>query len=120
MPPMKPSEAPTVKAKRAPLVLIVGMGAAFVRRCHDAAVKMNATVVSIEAGAESTYAMQSLPIAVMMHERAIPGSPLGAIAAELGIELIPIASEALPEGEAEALITQAIETARERWRMSRP
>jgi hypothetical protein len=115
---VKPSEAPTVKAKRSPLVLLVGLSASFARRCHDAAVKVNATVVSVEAGAESTFAMQTLPIAVVMHESAVAGSPLGAIARELGIELIAIPGEELPDGEIEALITSAVSAARQRWRMS--
>jgi len=117
---VKPSEAPTVKAKRSPLILLVGLSAAFVRRCNDAAMKVQATVVAVEAGAESTFAMQTLPIAVVMHENAVPGSPLGTIARELGIELIPLADEDLPDAELETLITGAVTTARQRWRMSRP
>lgn len=117
---MKPSEAPTVKAKRSPLILLVGLSAPFVRRCNDAAVKVQASVVAVEAGAESTFAMQTLPIAVVMHEHAVPASPLGSIARELGIELIPLADEDLPDDKLEALVTGAVTTARERWRMSRP
>jgi hypothetical protein len=116
---VKPSEAPTVKAKRAPLVLCVGLGAAFVRRCNEAAVKVNASVVAVEAGAESTFAMQTLPIAVMMHEHAVPTSPLGTVARELGIELIPLTDEDLPQANLEELIARAITSARERWRASR-
>lgn len=117
---MKPSEAPTVKAKRSPVILVVGFGAPFVRRCDAAAVKLNATVVSVEAGAESTFAMQTLPIAVVMSESAIAASPLGTIARELGIELVSVADETPPEGHLEELITDAITAARDRWRMSRP
>jgi hypothetical protein len=117
---VKPSEAPTVKAKRSPLILLVGLSAPFVRRCNDAAAQINATVVSVEAGAESTFAMQTLPIAVVMLESAVAASPLGAIARELGIELVAIPGEDLPEGRIEALIGEAVSTARERWRMSRP
>jgi hypothetical protein len=117
---VKPSEAPTVKAKRSPLILLVGLSAPFVRRCHDAATKVQATVASVEAGGESTFAMQSLPIAVVMHENAVPGSPLGTIARELGIELIPLADESLPDAELETLIEGALNAARVRWRMSRP
>lgn len=114
---MKPNEAPTVKAKRSPLILLVGLSAAFVRRCHEAAGKVHATVVAVEAGAESTFAMQTLPVAVVMHENAVPRSPLGTIARELGIELIPLADEDLPDDKLEALIAGAVNTARERWRM---
>jgi hypothetical protein len=117
---VKPSEAPTVKAKRSLLVLIVGLGASFVRRANAAATAMNATVVSVEAGAESTVAMQSLPIAVVMLETAVPGSPLGSIAKELGIELVTIRDEDLPEGKVEELITGVVNAARERWRMLKP
>jgi len=117
---VKPSEAPTVKAKRSPLIMVVGLGAPFVRRCHDAAAKVNATVVGVEAGSESSFAMQSLPIAVVMHESAVASSPFGTIAGELGIELIRIADEALPDGKLEELITTAVGAARERWRMGRP
>lgn len=114
---MKPSEAPTVKAKRSPLILIVGLDAPFVRRCNEAAVKVNATVASVEPGAESTFAMQSLPIAVVMHESAVPASPLGSVARELGIELIAIPGDDMPDGKVEELITQAVEAARVRWKM---
>jgi hypothetical protein len=117
---VKSSDAPTVKAKRSPVILLVGLGAPFVRRCHDAAAKVNATVVSVETGGESTFAMQTLPIAVVMHESAVPASPLGTIARELSIELIAIADESLPEGQIEQFITEAVNTARERWRMTRP
>jgi hypothetical protein len=117
---VKPSEAPTVKAKRSPVILVVGFGAPFVHRCNDAALKVNATVVSVEAGAESTFAMQTLPIAVVMSQSAIASSPLGTIARELGIELIAVADETPPEGHLEELVTEAVTTARERWRMSRP
>jgi hypothetical protein len=117
---VKPSEAPTIKAKRSPLILLVGLSAAFVRRCNEAATKVQATVVAVEMGAESSFAMQTLPIAVVMHEHAVPASPLGSIARELNIELIPLADEDLPDAQIEALITNAITSARERWRMSRP
>ena len=114
---MKHSEAPTVKAKRSPLILCVGLGAPFVRRCDEAAAKVNATVTSVEAGAESTFAMQSLPIAVVMHESAVAGSPLGTIARELGIELIAVPDEDMPESKIEELVTEAVTTARARWHM---
>ncbi len=116
---VKPSEAPTIKAKRSPLILIVGLGAPFVRRANAAALGLNATVVAVEAGAESTFAMQTLPIAVVMQESALPGSPLGTIARELGIELLTITEEDLPEGKVEELITGVIDAAHERWRPSR-
>jgi hypothetical protein len=114
---VKLSEAPTVKAKRSPLILVVGLSAPFVRRCDEAAAKVNATVTSVEAGAESTFAMQSLPIAVVMHETAVASSPLGTIARELGIELIAVPGEDMPEGKMEELITEAVNTARARWQM---
>jgi hypothetical protein len=117
---VKPSEAPTVKAKRSPLILLVGLSAPFVRRCHEAALRVQATVVAVEAGAESTFAMQTLPIAVVMHENAVPASPLGTIARELGIELIPLSDEDLPDDKLDSLIKGAVDTARDRWRMSRP
>jgi hypothetical protein len=116
---VKPSEAPTVKAKRSPLILLVGLSAPFVRRCNEAAAKVQATVAAVEAGAESTFAMQTLPIAVMMHENAVPASPLATIARELGIELIPLVDEDLPDDTLEETIARAINAARERWRMSR-
>jgi hypothetical protein len=117
---VKPSEAPTIKAKRSPVILLVGMDAQFVRRSAEAAIKVNATVESVEAGGESTFAMQTLPIAIVMHEKAVPSSPLGTIARELGIELIAVPEEDLPEGRIEQLITAAVNTAHERWRVTRP
>jgi hypothetical protein len=115
--PVKPSDAPTVKAKRAPLVLCVGLGAAFVRRCNEAAMRASASVVAVEAGGESTFAMQTLPSAVIMHESAVPGSPLGAIARELGIELVTITDEQLSDERIEELVHGALAAARERWRL---
>lgn len=64
--------------------------------------------------------MQTLPIAIVMHEKAVPSSPLGTIARELGIELIAIPDGGLPEGRIEQLITAAVNTAHERWRVVRP
>jgi hypothetical protein len=117
---VKTSEAPTIKAKRSPVILLVGLDAQFVGRCQDAAIKVNATVESVEAGGESTFAMQTLPIAIVMHQRAVSASPLGTIARELGIELIAIPDEGLPEGRIEQLVTEAVGTAHERWRVTRP
>ncbi len=117
---MKPSEAPTIKAKRSPVILLVGLDAQLVRRCQDAAIKVNATVESVEAGGESNFAMQTLPIAIVMHEGAVAASPLGTIARELGIELIAIPDGDLPAGRIEQLITDAVNMAHERWRVTRP
>lgn len=116
---MKPSDAPTIKAKRSPVILLVGLDATLVRRCREAAIRVNATVESVEAGGESTFAMQTLPIAIVMHESAVPASPLGTIARELGIELIAITGEAALEGRIEQLITAAVNAAHERWRTAR-
>jgi hypothetical protein len=55
-----------------------------------------------------------------MLESAVPGSPLGTIAKELGIELLTVADEDLPEGKVEELITGVVSAARERWRMNKP
>lgn len=115
---MKPSDAPTVKAKRSPIVLVVGFPAAFVRRCNDAALKGQATVVGVEAGAESSFATQTLPIAVVMHTSAVPASPLGKIARELGIELVTLDDEDVPDPRLEELILGAITASQTRKRGS--
>ncbi len=114
---VKPSDAPTVKAKRSPLILIVGLGAPFVKRANAAAVGLNATVVAMEAGAESSFAMQTLPVAVFMKESAVQASPLGTIARELGIALVTVTDEDLPEGKVEELVAGVLAAARERWRL---
>lgn len=113
---MKPSDATTVKAKRAPVILVVGFGAAFVRRCNDAALSAHATVVGVEAGAESAFVMQTLPLAVMMHADALARSPLGAIAGDLGVELIPLADETVSDTRLELLITGAMLASQTRLR----
>jgi hypothetical protein len=105
---VKPSDTPTVKAKRSPVILVVGFNAAFVRRCNEAALSAHATVVGVEAGAESAFAMQTLPLAVIMEAKAVATSPLGTIARDLGIELIPIADDAVTDTRLELLITGAM------------
>jgi hypothetical protein len=115
---VKPSDVPTVKAKRTPLVLCVGLGAAFVQRCQEIAERAYATVVSVEAGAESSVVMEALPSVVVMHQRVASSSPLGAIAGELGIELVTIAREDLPEAEFDEQVSDALAAARARWRTS--
>lgn len=111
---MKPNEAPTVKAKRSPVILVVGFGAAFVRRCNEAAADSHATVVGVEAGAESAFAMQTLPIAVVMQRDGIRTSPLATIARELGIGLIPVPDEAVTDARLKELITGAVTAAQSR------
>jgi hypothetical protein len=113
---VKPSDAPTVKAKRSPVILVVGFNAAFVRRCNDAAVAAHATVVGVEAGAESAFAMQTLPLAVIMEAKAVASSPLGTIARDLGIELIPLADDTVSDTRLEVLITGAILASQSRSR----
>jgi hypothetical protein len=115
---VKPSDAPTVKAKRTPLVLCVGLGAAFVQRCEEVAARAYATVVSVEAGSESSVVMGSLPSVVVMLAHVASSSPLGAIAGELGIELVTIAREDLPGAELDEQLTDALAAARARWRTS--
>jgi hypothetical protein len=105
---VKPSDTPTVKAKRSQVILVVGFSAAFVRRCNEAALAAHATVVGVEAGAESAFAMQTLPLAVIMEAKAVASSPLGTIARDLGIEMIPLADETVTDTRLELLITGAM------------
>jgi hypothetical protein len=116
---VKSTDAPTVKAKRSSVILIVGFSPAFVRRCNDAASKVEATVVGVEAGAESTFAMQTLPLAVMMEETAMKSSPLCTIAPELGIELLKVPDEEVDDARLLELITDATTAAQRRRRASR-
>lgn len=113
---MKPSEAPTIKAKRSPVILVVGFGAAFVRRCNDAAAAAHATVVGVEAGAESAFAMQTLPVAVVMQRDSVAASPLGSIAHELGIELVALADDGIDDGDLRAQLERALTAAQNRSR----
>jgi hypothetical protein len=111
---VKPSEAPTVKAKRTPVILVVGFPAAFVRRCTDVTADTHATVVGVEAGAESAFAMQTLPIVVVMRTEAVPTSPLGTIARDLGIELVTIADESVGEARLKELVVGALAASQSR------
>jgi len=113
---VKPSDATTVKAKRSPIILVVGFGAAFVRRCNEAAAQEHATVVGVEAGAESAFAMQALPYAVVMHEAAIPTSPLATIARELGIELVALTDDTVTDARLKDLFAAALAAAQKRTR----
>lgn len=113
---MKPSEAPTIKAKRSPVILVVGFGATFVRRCNDAASAAHATVVGVEAGAESAFAMQTLPIAVVMQHDAVAASPLGSIARELGIEVVALPDDSIGDVELGAALESALAAAQSRAR----
>ncbi len=113
---MKPNDAPTVKAKRSTVVLVVGFDAAFVRRCNEAAAAVHATVAGVEPGAESTFAMQTLPIAVVMQSDAAKTSPLGAIARELGIEMITVADDTVPDARLRELIGNAVAASQRRPR----
>ena len=117
---VKSTDAPTVKAKRSSVILIVGFSPAFVRRCNDAASKVEATVVGVEAGAESTFAMQTLPLAVMMEETAMKSSPLCTIAPELGIELLKVPGEEVDDARILELITDATTAAQRRRRAAGP
>jgi hypothetical protein len=113
---VKPNDAPTVKAKRSTVILVVGFDPAFVRRCNEAAAAAHATVVGVEHGAESTFAMQTLPIAVVMQSDAARTSPLGAIARELGIELIALADDTVPDARLRELINGAVMASQRRTR----
>ncbi|MFT3767331.1 MAG: hypothetical protein QM820_17670 [Minicystis sp.] len=116
---MKPSEVPTVKAKRSLVILVVGFGAEFVRRCDAAARGTEATVVGVEAGAESAFAMQTLPLAVVMQRDTIRTSPLATIARELGIGLIAVPGEDVTDARLKELIEGALAAAQARSRSSR-
>jgi hypothetical protein len=113
---VKPSDATTVKAKRSPIILVVGFGAAFVRRCNEAAAESHATVVGVEAGAESAFAMQALPYAVVIQKSAVPTSPLASIARELGIELIELVDDTVGDARLKELFAAALSAAQKRAR----
>ena len=113
---MKPNEAPTVKAKRSPVILVVGFGAALVRRCNDLVTPMQATVAGVESGAESAFAMQKLPMAVVMRKDAVSSSPRASIARELGIELIALSGDDVDDVELKVLLEGALNAAQNRAR----
>lgn len=113
---MKPSDVPTVKAKRAHVILVVGFSPSFVSRCNAAAAHTEATITGVEAGAESAFAMQTLPLAVVMQRDTIRSSPLATIARELGIGLIAVPGEDVPDDRLKALIDGALAAAQARAR----
>lgn len=113
---MKPSDIPTVKAKRAQVILVVGLSPSFVARCHAAAANTEATITHVEAGAEGAFAMQTLPLGVVMQRDAIRSSSLATIARELGIGLIPVPDEDVSDARLKELITGALAAAQARSR----
>ena len=102
------SDAPTVRAKRSPIILIVGFSDEFVRRCSVAAAQRQTTVAGVAAGAESAFIMQAVPNAVVMSESAAVGSALAKIAPDLGIELVTLADENLSDAALDDVIAKAI------------
>jgi hypothetical protein len=102
-------DAPTIKAKRAPVLLLVGVDDALAQRCQRAAAASGVAVAS--NAAESTLAMQSLPLAILFHERALGTSPIARVAREVGIEMRS-ATEELPDAALNALIDEMIRAAR--------
>jgi hypothetical protein len=114
--PVKPSDVPTVKAKRAQVILVVGFGPSFVSRCSAVAADTEVTVTGVEAGAEGTFAMQTLPLAVVMQRDAIRSSPLATIARELGIGLLPVQDEDVSDARLKELFTGALAAAQARSR----
>lgn len=119
MMPVKSSDLPTIKAKRAQVILVVGFGDAFVARVREAAANTEATITGVEAGAESAYAMQSLPLAVVMARDVIRTSSLATIARELGIGLIAIPAEGVSDARLRELIVGALAAAEARARTHR-
>lgn len=113
---MQSSDVPTVKAKRAHVILAVGLSPSFVARCHAATADTEATITAIEPGAESAFAMQTLPLAVIMQRDAMRGSPLATVARELGIGLIPVPDEDVSDARLKSLIDGALAAAQARAR----
>ena len=87
-------------------------------RCNAAAANTEATITSVEAGAESAFVMQTLPLAVVMQRDAIRISPLATIARELGIGLIAVPDEDVSDARLKALIDGALAAAQARARHS--
>jgi hypothetical protein len=102
------SDAPTLRAKRSPIILVVGFSDDFVRRCGEAAARHQTTVAGVAEGAESTFIMQAVPNAVVMRESAAVGSALAKIAPDLGIELVTLADEDVSDAALDDLIAKAI------------
>lgn len=113
---VKPSDVPTVKAKRSHIILVVGFSPRFVSRVAAAAENTEATITGVEAGAEGAFAMQTLPLAVVMQRDAIRTSSLATIARELGIGLMPVPDEDVTDARLKELIAGALAAAQARSR----
>jgi hypothetical protein len=111
---VKSTEVPTVKVQRSFVILVVGFSEGFVRRCQVLAEGTEATVTGVDLGAESAFAMQTLPLAVVMQRDGIRTSPLGTIARELGIGLIPVTGEDVTDVRLKELFDNALAAARAR------
>lgn len=100
----------TVRVRPAPVVLIVNPSAAFLRRCGDVAIQVQAVVVEANEQSFQTLAAQTRSIAVVMLEETFAKSPamFTAMAKEAGTPIITIADENIPQADLEARILGAI------------
>jgi hypothetical protein len=111
-------ESPTVRAKREPLLLLVGLTPAFARRCEKSASRLGAKVAS-HVGAESSFMMQSLPSAVLIHDRLLATSPVAEVARQVGIELRTVGTEEIHDADLDALVSEALRAASDSSRRPR-
>ena len=113
---VKSTDIPTIRQKRSLVVLVVGFGPDFVGRCEKAAAGTELKVVAVEAGGESAFAMQTLPLAVVMQRDTIRTSPLASIARELGIGLLAVPGEEVTDARLKELFDGALAAGQARSR----
>src|SRR4051794_35632132 len=102
---------PTVRVRPAPVLLVVGCSAAFVRRCNEAAVQGRAIAVETDLTTFTTLATQTRARAALMPAVMYATNALlfEAIAKSAGTRLVTVSNESIDQAELGAIILGAVE-----------
>jgi hypothetical protein len=94
---------PTIRIKPAPVVLILGASAAFIRRCHDVTTKAQAVVVETDISSFSKVASQTRARAVVMPEAIFNTNAelFTTLAADAGTTIVTVPGETIAQPELE-------------------
>jgi hypothetical protein len=102
---------PTVRVRPAPVLLVVGGSADFVRRCNEAAMQGRAIAVDTDLTTFTTLATQTRARAALMPAVTYAtNAPLfEAIAKSAGTRLVTFSSESIDQAELSQIILGAVE-----------
>ena len=102
---------PTVRIRPAPVILILGASAAFIRRCNDVTMLAQAVVVETDISSFSKVAAQTRARAVVMPEAIFNTNAalFTALAGDAGTRIVTIPGETIAQGELESRLLAALE-----------